>query len=289
MKLTLYRGDSSKIKEFELKKTYKYCLLGQGIYLTDSIKIAQTYRTKGSGEIAIHQLFYGEAANRNDAIEKAFGRFCERLWFKEHGWRPRYPTGIEAKKYEEKHRAQYDRLVEEKVIVAEYASAPVPVYSSSPYRGVGGAIAMRKDMEKRHKRYLKVEWEENPNAGYMTRFEFDPQQFNPNVFNVDKACNDEFFWTLMYDHDVRIGQDAEGLEGYIRANRGRRVFDAVSSYEQKRSAAETWMKIARILKPYGYIGYEYNGGLRLGGKIHHRAFSIWDENFVNDHKVERFK
>lgn len=43
-KLRLYRGDSTKVVKFDFNKTRKYSLVGQGIYLTNSIKIAQSYR-----------------------------------------------------------------------------------------------------------------------------------------------------------------------------------------------------------------------------------------------------
>lgn len=301
--LTLYRGDADKIKEFEFKKTNKYCLLGQGIYLTDSLSIANTYRTKGSGQMASHQLFYGEAEHRLEAFDKGFPTFCERAWASEHGPYPWYRNVPEKdrKKHEEKCRAHYKELIERKEITAEYVSPPISTLKQSSFIKPSSAIAWRKEQEKKHKRYLKVVWEEIPNAGYVTRFEFREEQFNPTVFNVDKACNDEFFWTLMYEGKLMIGHPADSLEDYIRLNNGRKVFDAVNqpTTPQGRVTMQTrlarydtkatWRKIGNIIKPYGFVGYEYSGGLRLGGKIHHRAFCIWDETFVNDHKVERFK
>lgn len=46
--LTLYRGDYTRIRKFAFHKTNRNCFVGQGIYLTDSIEIADTYRTKGA-------------------------------------------------------------------------------------------------------------------------------------------------------------------------------------------------------------------------------------------------
>ena len=48
--IDLYRGDSSKIKEFNLNKTNSYSLLGKGIYLTDTKRVAETYRDKGTNK-----------------------------------------------------------------------------------------------------------------------------------------------------------------------------------------------------------------------------------------------
>lgn len=300
--LTLYRGDADKIKEFEFKKTNKYCLLGQGIYLTDSLRIANTYRTKGTSATSVHHLFHGSAENRLEAFEKGFPTFCERMWVSEHGYgRPYYRSlsDKEQKKHEQKCRPIYQQLIEDKDITAEYTASPV--LTSSKYLKPSQVIAHNKEAMKTAKRWIKVEWTEIPNAGYVTRFEFAEHKFNPAVFNVDKACNDEFFWELMYDEKLLIGSLAETKEEYIRLNKGKKVFDAVNTPVDpdarltmkmriaKRDSKSTWRKIGNVLQPYGFVGYEYSGGLRLGGGFHHRAFCIWDEEFVNDHKVQRFK
>lgn len=301
--LTLYRGDADKIKEFEFKKTNKYCLLGQGIYLTNSLRVANTYRSKGAGKIYTHQLFYGQADNRNEALELGFSKFCELQWVSEHGYRPRYDTLPEKdkKKHVDKCRPLFRQFIEEKAIVADYTTAPVITAVRGRFTKPSATIAAQKELEKNHKRYLKVVWEEVPDAGYVTRFEFAEHKFNPAVFHVDKACNDEFFWELMYDEKLLIGNLAETKEEYIRLNKGMKVFDAVNIPVDpqarltmkmriaKRDSKDTWRKIGNIIRPYGFVGYEYNGGMRLGGGYNHRAFCIWDEEYVNDHKVERFK
>lgn len=61
-KLRLYRGDSTKIVKFDFNKTRKYSLVGQGIYLTNSIKIAQSYREKNTSsrnDCVTERLYYG--------------------------------------------------------------------------------------------------------------------------------------------------------------------------------------------------------------------------------------
>lgn len=305
MTVTLYRGDADKIKEFVYKKTNKYCLLGQGIYLTDNLRVANTYRTKGSGKVSTHQLFYGQADNRTEALALAFPKFCGVMWASEHNAFPHGYTRLtaaEQKKMEDKYRPLYQQLTESKKIVAVYTTAPVVTVIRGPYTKPSSTIAAQKALDKIHKKYLKVEFEQIPDAGYVTRFEFEEREFNPFVFNVDKACNDDFFWTLMYEEKLMIGEEADNLEEYIRRNKGRKVFDAVhippppagSRVTMKQRIARydskvMWRRIANIIKPYGFVGYEYNGGQRLGGGYHHRAFCIWDEDFVNEHKVLRFK
>jgi hypothetical protein len=43
------------------------------------------------------------------------------------------------------------------------------------------------------------------------------------------------------------------------------------------------------LKAIGYQGFRYDGGLLVGGLGRHDAYSMWDADFVNSHRVERFK
>lgn len=301
--LTLYRGDADKIKEFEYKKTSKYCLLGQGIYLTDSLRIANTYRTKGTNVTPVHRLFSGYADNRNVALDLGFDKFCEVMWNKEHGYRNWWGrvSDNDKRKFMDKHRALYRKLIEDKEIVAEYTTAPVVTAIRGRYTKPSSTIAAQKELDKNHKKYLKVDWEEIPDAGFITRFEFEASKFNPAVFHVDKACNDDFFWTLMFEEKLMIGNLAETVNEYVRLNKGMKVFDAVNIPVDpqarltmkmriaKRDSKDTWRKIANIIRPYGFAGYEYNGGLRLGGGFNHRAFCLWDEEYVNDHKVQRYK
>lgn len=101
--LTLYRGDSTKIAEFDLHKTYKNCLYGQGIYLTNSLEVAHSYRTKEATESQWQEpiLFVGKAANRPEAFAKAFEQFLYPFYY--------YKEGV--KLYSVKQRKQYEKAV----------------------------------------------------------------------------------------------------------------------------------------------------------------------------------
>ena len=66
------------IEEFDVNKTSDYCYAGKGIYLTDRLEIAMTYRTKGyRGFTPSSDLFEGLAKDRSEAIEKGFSRYKE--------------------------------------------------------------------------------------------------------------------------------------------------------------------------------------------------------------------
>ncbi len=86
--LTLYRGDFEKISKFKFHKTNRHCLVGRGIYLTDSKEVADSYRTKGmriTDDYCVSKsdvLFQGETNNKGEALEKAFEKFLSNAWEK---------------------------------------------------------------------------------------------------------------------------------------------------------------------------------------------------------------
>lgn len=280
MELVLYRGDFEKIHEFKYKKTHAWSLVGKGIYLTNDLKIAQSYRTKGGSEEATKTLFIGEAANRTEALKAAFKTFCEFQW-RNKGGRGRYLSGTEAIRFEQSCQAQWSQLIEAGAIKADYISHPIPTGG----RRCGASSAQRAHQKERLKHApprLKVEWDKDIKVGYVSKFIFDKAYIDTNVLHVDRPCYDEAFWGLMYDRQIAIGRQYATREDYVKANRGRRILQTTGEFT-------AWEKVKNALMPYGIIGYEYNGGQRLGGGYNHRAFCLWNDEFVNQHKIERFR
>lgn len=60
--IKLYRGDSTPIEHFDMRKTDKNALFGQGIYLTDNPEIADSYKSKGDGS----QIYNSTVNWKND-------------------------------------------------------------------------------------------------------------------------------------------------------------------------------------------------------------------------------
>jgi len=52
--------------------------------------------------------------------------------------------------------------------------------------------------------------------------------------------------------------------------------------------ALNYQRARRALQEYGYRGFEYPGGMITQG-VRHRAFCVWDEDFVNEHKMKIYK
>lgn len=275
-KLILYRGDSNKIKEFKYKETNKYCLLGQGIYLTNKESVAHTYRTKGTIESNKETLFSGPSDNRATALEEGFYQYCVNKWRQVNAYNVKYPTDpAKKKKFEDSLRKEFQGLVEKGDIVAEYSD-------------VVGLVQYK---SQKVKRSLMVVWTKSDVAvGYVTRFEFDEETFNKAMFHVDNPCHDVAFWTSAYKAGMFVGTPYNNIDDYVKQNLGRKVApNNVIPGLYGRVVRFDWAKLQKILRPFGYLGFEYNGGIRIGGGKLHRAFCVWDENFVNEHKVERFK
>ncbi len=275
-KLILYRGDATKIKEFKFKETSKYGLVGQGIYLTNKETIAHSYRTKNTKKTNSEVLFHGQSDNRAAALEEGFYGYCVEKWTEDKGCMTKYPTDPKQKKrFEDSQRLEYNRLIDKGEIVASYTDV----------------VGMVQYKSQKVKRSLKVVWTKlHVDIGYVTRFEFEEDHFNKAMFHVDQPCNDPAIWTLFYKAGIILGTPFDNLPDYLKSNVGRIPMPSVlRTGLHARVVRFDWVKLQRTLKPLGYLGFEYNGGMRLGGGYRHRAFCVWDENFVNEHKVERFK
>lgn len=282
--LILYRGDSEKINEFKYTKTDKYCLLGKGIYLTDDPKLADTYRTKGM-KARDHTKFYnrisqtmfsGKAKNRNDAYEKAFPNFCrDQSRFHELG---SYKDNMTQKQYEkfcQEQRVIYNEMISQGDILSQYLS---PSYRNA-------------DPE------LIVKYKDDPNKtnkiGYITEFHFDKDYLMNNVLHADARYVDKNFWRIMYENGIKIGEGFDlSIDLYIQTNYHKHsILSAVTSVLGGFATVEKvkyFKQIEQVMSQYGIIGYRYNGGLISNGR-RHSAFCIWDDDFVNKHKVDVYR
>lgn len=281
-KIILYRGDSEKIRCYDVRKTNEYCLLGKGVYLSDSLSVAKSYMDKGGDDSNCFTLFEGSASNRLDAYEKAFGMFLK-IYFKKH---PMYSRDIDEKSkvylnITAEARNRYNSLIVEGNVKADYVA----------------------QQRRAASKFLTVTYSPENTVGYVTKFEFPEHEFNTAVFKVDGRIRDEFFWELMWDNKVEFGTQHDCKATYIKMNSdGHSIpsFRPMFSLRQMVKSGyvpqhNNWrnkkalMIVKQLLIPYGYKGFEYNGGGYVGGNGKHRAFSMWDDEFVNDCKVERFK
>lgn len=269
--LNLYRGDFEKIRRFETAKTKKYCLVGRGVYLTTDVSIANSYRIKG---------LYGAKARRSLDIQvKAKSRpeayalaFQEWLIEKAHidnalryGRGPDYKTTIDSvweKKNLKVLQELWTKLMDSGRITSEYRAF------------VRGATV----------RDIVVSVKESDEAlGHLTKFEFDEDEFMSQMVDVVRFQSPDF-WEIVFDSKLELNGfeiDTRSKEDYIRMNKNRY---ASVRYDEFCN----WVSFRRAFKQYGYRGIMYEGGRTLGGR-RHSAFCVWDDLWLNEHRVARTK
>ncbi len=267
--LTLYRGDYEKIKQFDFHKTNKYCWVGPGVYLTESLSVAESYRTKGSSSGNKPRiLFEGKAKDRPDAIDKAFDTYFRAYHLDLLPYKER-KTAEWNEKARKHAYALYQALLQEGKIKASYAA--------SLYRD-------------RRPELLKVELETEETTGFITEFAFEKEDFEPAIVRIDKPIKDRMFWEILFERKVNFGLPAITKDEYLGMNLGRSYWGNNCALRPgARLTKEELTSVRKAISQFGYKGFEYSGGVPTGGSIRHRAFCVWDDAYVNQHRVRRFR
>lgn len=294
----LYRGDSVYIEEFLYSRTDRYCLVGRGIYLTSDPLVADTYRTKGLDiqtrrkyAAKSYELFSGSGLDltRGRALEAAFVAFLKHVWRKKTG-----AEIVESDKRWVMHRinhlGEWERLLMDKSSLTIRDSGVNVFY---PQRG----------------RQISVELIEHPETkvGFISKFAFpnDNNQFENAMFPIYSRLTEPLLWEMFYDaglfHEDRFKTRAQYVAARIgtvigdpykpRGYLGTRPSQATLAHRRAlmegayRVNSKQFLKVQKVLRDIGYLGFSYPGGVTTGSTRHH-AYSVWDEDFVNKHKVE---
>ncbi|HWT40547.1 MAG TPA: hypothetical protein VN081_04780 [Dongiaceae bacterium] len=303
--LVLYRGDYQKIREFDINKANKHCLVGQGIYLTDSLKVANTYRTKGYGiDTGTLTLVNGRFISKGHAQEAAFQKYMEYTWKQEYGTELELAT----KQAKANHRLSLLPLWEDLL----RGNGKLKIEAQRDTRGSYWNVTITLKTTERA-------------IGRVSVFAFDNANnaFDNKVVNLSKVIQDkkvrevmagipyfnplgvpkneyvERFIDYVLDHGINVCPGATTQNTYGRYRWTSR-WSAVSSTQlpinEKEVArrviamqggqGKAYNKLSKRLASLDYLGYEYAGGL-ITNNISHRAFSLWDDDFVNEHFIER--
>ena len=285
--LTLYRGDTIKIEEFRFNKTQASCLVGKGIYLTNNQSVAESYRTKGAYEYhknfnpKNHQdniLIQGmEFPNKLEALEKALQSFAADIYRERFQKNPTVRKG----KYPDftfEHTSEFLKFVENvarKEFNQHLLDDNINVQVSRNFKGYRSFKITLINPKKRE-------------IGKLSRFEFPEPFFSRNVLvtdEVERSVMDLIWENQLHKKAANYDCIKDFLNHEFSIDMARWSYFPQSKYRFKLDYySVNWNKLRNILIPYGIIGYEYEGGWMTGGR-RHRAFSIWDEEFVNKHRV----
>jgi len=278
--IRLYRGDNAKIKEFQVSKTNKKCLVGSGIYLTNKIEVADTYRLKtgkysrfyGPQTLKTIALEHCATENKGEAIAASFSRYFEKYWMKKN-----HPTlkitEASFNKYSAEAKRQYHFDIEDGLVKFRRVTRRVEVVETRARHAIIPGFDPNARPKYRFEKWIVCEIE-NPDyqeTGFITIFEFDQLQFSSMMvklgFMRDVYIND-LFSEITREHEICWHKDPSGL--VITANQANAKLTR------------------RYFEPYGFKGIEYPGGL-ISKSARHRAFVVWDEDFVNAHRTGRIR
>lgn len=257
--IVLYRGDSASIRKFEFSRTEKHSLVGQGIYLTSKVEVAHSYRTKGVRDMSGYDngsFFSGVFKNAEEAKKAAFEEFLK-LKYIEQGlgkWPPKDMKKISS------FRSSMIGLFEDMLLSKQ-------IVHEKPMNG---------SLIKEHIFTRKANL-----PGRITKFVFpnDNKRFDNSVVDISKLSSNRTLLEYLFKHKLVLGVDYN--DKTINTTYLRMI--------TARSLCINYNRAIPKLKEIGYIGYEYPGGQMVGGLGRHRAFSIWDEEYVNAHKECSFK
>ena len=291
--LELYRGDSSKINGFALSKTSDYSLFGKGIYLTDSLKIAESYRVKGVTGKDQYTLFNALSENRNTAEKEAFAHFVRLSWKAEKDGRDEkwfqvylgssVQKEVIPSKFISKCEGIWTEFKESGAIKINYASSTPNVFSYN--RTASSVRAREKQIAKETRPRLEVLYIPNDVIGRITRFHFQRDIFENNLIHAERPITDDSLLRLIRDFNIGIADIESSAEFFVETCKGKTLSQLVQQTKKCTYNSDAWNKLQKCFKPYGIHGFEYNGGIHVGGHGLHRAFNIWDEDYVNNAKV----
>lgn len=277
--VTLFRGDSTTIDQFDISKTDMYALFGRGIYLTDNKRIAGDYKSKGSGGDVLFRM--RGAKSKKEVIQ----RYAERL-----------ARTIDADGNDHSSDARY------------WGGNAVPYSDGGDYSVITNdlrqneraqrlqhALTHIKALMKTYEVRVKLDGEaviqKKQGAANIAAFAV-PAQMVASTIHADAEIDSDVLSVITY-HLKHAGDrtTAEDIEQFVREEERengqtpsfRTVFTGITRESPVHDNQE---EIISDLIEMGYTGIHYLGGLSMGGGIKHNAYVFWDANAINACRIK---
>lgn len=327
--VTLYRGDAAKIEKFEFAKTHDSALFGRGIYLTDDPEIAADYTIKGAEEI----VWPTRQMRREGTVftdPRELTRACLRdIVMTELGWAEE--SERLKREFNSKFLNTWSRR---DVLdgAREQGEAMKAAYQADMKKRIQKLVDRARSIFKKRLSTIRmskmttgeVVFVTKDRPGAVSRFEV-PQSYLAKCINADRPMSDEIvdvmrgvFKSVMKGDklDLRIGREDkmpntfdEFIEGFKK--HGSRYAWTENYYGGKgeNPSIDILLNgthggyhvlyghqdvIFAALRKAGYVGFSYDGGVRLSGTgprgggdgRRHNVYVLWDEDAVNRFRVE---
>lgn len=271
----LYRGDAQYIKFFSIAMTDPRALFTDGIYLTDSKRIARDYESKGAGgdEGVIFRFGGGTKTTKQDAVEyfiRQTARYMDDAG--NPSWTTYRNSGVESdpewKKRLRMAQAKWEQMAKQVEV----------------RKLVDGDIVIRKKSQK----------------GNLSEFEvpidwinacLDAERTIPDgvasvLYDALREMDDQATANDLYDYATNEQPyDPEDPYGGGEIPTFRTVYSSITG-DSPLISKEGQVLVRRGLKELGYQGIRYLGGLSMGGGLKHNAYVFWNEQAINKMRVK---
>ena len=276
----LYRGDSSKIEQFNVGATALNNLFGQGIYLTDNTRVAGDYTSKGDSEDVIFRL-----SGRNMTRQQVLDYFIRQI----------------ARKLDEKGVDHSKEM--------RYWSHDVPYSDGADFGNMTNELRQREHQQRiafatQRWNQLSKEYEVRVKLDGTGVIQRKSQQGNIAVFDVPETylrtflnaddsipdrVLDNLTWALRKFEDKSTAGDIEQFvkqqEWEDETPTFRTIYTSITFESPLVSDGEAQATFIDSLQDLGYNGIEYTGGVSMGGGYRHRAYSAWDAEKINSYRI----
>lgn len=296
--MSLFRGDSKQIKRFSMQRVANNSLVGKGIYLTNSIEVAHSYRGKADKKANYKKNSIGRIVHsssnlyisRESRTKEAFVEFV-----RQHH-QAQTKTGT---KVPEQHTKEWAKLVQE----------VKPVWNLLLNDKHPSLELTEGFLSRRSRAFVTSHWEsliiKEREPGYITQFDFDRKDFESKMLDVSMPITDRRVLKVLYygDYGYRNPLKEYPFHKFCKDMETSFISDGcnvehMAKLEKSHGKQNIHKRniillyenmFVKDLKALGYKGFEYSGGSYTSGVDLHRAFSVWDEDYVNRHMVSQFK
>ncbi len=307
--LTLYRGDSQHIEQFDVTKTDRDALFGSGIYLTDSPAVARDYSFARTYHHNSHP-----SPEAYDSQQELVADYLQHIIRVELEWantRHNMINGFRERAWaisDDKPAIEALKIEMQKAILDSYKEALKRAKAIYNQR-VTDMVFVQNTLGQW--KLLKRDWK-----GFVSHFEV-PVDYANKCLHGDQPLTDAALKVIrdtIYEQwpDGMVDfRDSEGLgtpfdnwlhlfltEGVRYSFGGGRVAGGTGenpcldeimngTLAGMHIRKHTEEKLLARMVGLGYVGIEYHGGMRVGGHNRgggghaHRAFVFWDDHYIN--------
>lgn len=266
----LYRGDAKQIGQFSVGMTNMFGLFGQGIYLTDNVRVARDYTAKGSNQVMFRMS--GRGLTKAEAIK----HFIRSRLVPYTG-----PDGNPLPSFERNniymfgHDGLPSKPEERKIWVAAHKRWEKMAPQVEIRKQLDGDIIFRKKTA------------DKPVSEFLV-----PKRVIEKMLDADDDIPDDVLGVMsriLTKYSDRA--TASEMEAFVRQNEReeqrptfRQVWTALtgdSGLHDVRSQEE----FRDAMRDLGYPGITYLGGITMGGGYKHHAYVFFDSSTVNKYRI----